>query len=76
MNEAVEDKIGVSQPSKSLFFHAEALQKIDDYLAYYRCQPEATPENLSKLILFREYSAKKEKALSNKLLFFLKKINN
>ena len=42
-DEAVEDEIGVSQPSKCPFSHAEAMQKINDYLAYYRCQPEATP---------------------------------
>ena len=42
--EAVEDEIGVSKLSKCLFSHAEAMQKMDDYLAYYCCQPEATPE--------------------------------
>ena len=57
--EVVEDKIGVFQPSKCPFSHAEAMQKMDDYLAYYRCQPEATPEDVSKLIQFREFSANK-----------------
>ena len=42
-DEAVEDEIGVSKPSKCPFSHAEAMQKMDDYLAYYRSQPEATP---------------------------------
>ena len=58
-DEGVEDEIDVSQPSKCPFSHAEAIQKMDDYLAYYRCQTEATPENVSKLIQFREFSAKK-----------------
>ena len=68
-DEAVEDETGVSQPSNSPFSHAEAMQKID--LAYYRCQPEAKPEDVSKLIQFREFSAKKRESSSNKLPFFL-----
>ena len=55
----VEDEIGISEFSKCPFTHAEAMQIMDDYLAYYRCQPEATPEDVSKLIQFREFSAKK-----------------
>ena len=61
-DEAVEDEIGVSQPSKCPFSHAEAMQKMDDYLAYYRSQPEATTEDMSKLIRFREFSAKKQES--------------
>ena len=49
-DEGVEDEIDVSQPSKCPFSHAEAMPKMDDYLAYYRCQTEATPEDVSKLI--------------------------
>ena len=56
-DEAVEDEISVSQLSKCPFSHAEAMQKMDDYLAYYRCQPEATYEDVSKHIQFREFSA-------------------
>ena len=48
--EAVEDEIGVSQPSKCPFSYTEAMQKINNYLAYYRYQPEATPEDVSTLI--------------------------
>lgn len=33
--------------------------KMDNYLAYYRCQPEAKPENMSQLVQFREFSARK-----------------
>jgi len=33
------------------------MEKIDDFLAYYRCQPEATPERVSQLIEFHEFSA-------------------
>ena len=58
---AVEDEIGISQPSKCPFSHAEAIQKINDYLAYYHCQPEAKPEDVSKFIQFREFSFKKPK---------------
>ena len=47
---AFEDEIGVSQPSKCPFPHAKAMQKMDDYLAYYRCQPEAKLQDVSKLI--------------------------
>ena len=75
-DESVEDEIGVSQPSKCPFSHAEAMQKMDDYLAYYRCQPEATPEDVSKLIQFREFSAKKRESTvkqSSILSFFKKK---
>ena len=57
-DEAVKDKIGVSQPSKCPFSHAETMQKMDDYLAYYRCKPEATPEDVSKLTQFPGFSAK------------------
>ena len=49
-DESVEDEIGVSQPSKCPFSHAEAMQKMDDYLAYCRCQSEATSEDVLKLI--------------------------
>ena len=38
------------------------MQKMDDYLAYYRCQPEATPESVSQLVQFREFSAKKRES--------------
>ncbi len=41
------------------FTHSEAMQKVDDILAYYRCQPEATPENVSQLIKLREFCAEK-----------------
>ena len=34
-DEAVEDKIGVSKPSNCLFSHAEAMQRMDDYLALF-----------------------------------------
>ena len=42
-DEGVEDENDVPQTSKCPFFHAKAMQKMDDHLAYYRCQPEATP---------------------------------
>ena len=77
-DKAVEDEIVVSQPSKCLFSHAEALQKIDDYLAYYRCQPETTPENVSKLIQFRKFSAKKRECFvkqTSTLSFFKKNLD-
>ena len=61
-DEAVKDEIGVSQPSKCSFFHAKAMQKMEDYLAYYLCQPETTPEDVSKLIQFREFSAEKQES--------------
>ena len=35
------------------------MQKIDDFLSYYWCQPEATPEKVSQLIKFCEFSAEK-----------------
>ena len=38
------------------------MQKKDGYLAYYRYQPEATPGDVSKLILFREFYAKKRES--------------
>ena len=50
-DEGVIDEIDVSQPSKCPFSHAEAMQKMDDYLAYYRCQTEATPEDVSKPVM-------------------------
>ena len=58
-----------------LFSHAEALQKIDNYLAYYRCQPETTPEDKSKLIQFRKFSAKKRECFvkQTSILSFFKK---
>ena len=73
-DKAVKDETFVFQPSKCLFSYAEALQKIDDYLAYYRCQPEATPEYVSKLIQFRKYSAKKRECFvkKNSILSFFK----
>ena len=61
-NEEVEDEHDVPQSSKCPFSHAEAMQKMDDYLAYYRCQPEATPESVSQLFQFREFSAKKRES--------------
>ena len=60
-DEAVEDEIGVSQPSKCPFSRAEAIQKMNDYLAYYRCQLEATPD-VSKLIQFCDIFAKKQES--------------
>ena len=53
------------------------MQKMDDNLAYYRSQPEATPEDMSKLIQFREFSAKKRERSVKKnfhSLFFQKEI--
>jgi len=70
--EAVEDKIGVSHPSKCPFSYAEAMQKMDDYLAFYRCQPEATPKDVSKLIQCREFSAKKQEIKQTSILSFFK----
>ena len=71
-DEAVEDEIGVSQPSKCPFSHAEAMQKIDNYLAYSCCKLEATPlkmcQNLSNSSSFL---LRIEKALSNILPFLL-----
>ena len=61
-DESVEDEIGVSQPSKFPFSNAETMQKMDDYSAYYHSQTEATPEDVSKLIQFREFSAKKRES--------------
>ena len=74
-DEGVEDEIDVSQPSKCPFSHAEAMQQMDNYLAYYRCQTEATPENVSKLIQFREFSAKKRESSvkQTSILSFFKK---
>ena len=74
-DESVGDEIGVSQPSKCPFFHAEAMQKINDYLAYYRCQTEAKPEDMPKLIQFREFSAeKRESSVKQTFIFsFFKK---
>ena len=74
-NEEVEYENDVLQSSKCPFSHGEALQKMDDYLAYYRCQPEATPESVSQLVQFREYSAKKRESTINQtsiLSFFSK----
>ena len=61
-DEEVEDENDVPQSSKCPFSHGEAMQKMDDYLAYYRCQPEATPESVSQLVQFREFSAKKRES--------------
>ena len=77
-DEAVGDEIGISQPSKCPFSHAEAMQKMDDYLVYYQCQPEATPEDVSKLIQFHEFSAKKQETSVKQtsiLSFFKKNLN-
>ena len=72
----VEDEIGISEFSKCPFSHAEAMQKMDDYLPYYRYQPVATSEDVTKLIHFREFSAKKRKSSVKQisiLSFFKKK---
>ena len=61
-DDGIKDEIDVSQPSKYTFSHTEAMQKMDDYLAYYRCQTEATPEDVSKLIQIRVFSAKKRES--------------
>ena len=54
------------------------MQTIDDFLAYYRCQPEATPEKVSQLIKFREFSAKKrEKTIKQtSILSYFSKTSN
>ena len=74
-DEEVEDENYVPQPSKCPFSHGEAMQKMDDYLAYYRFQPEATPESVSQLIQFREFSAMKRESIIKQtsiLFFFIK----
>ena len=69
-DDEVEDENDVPQSSKCPFSHGEAMQKIDDYLAYYRCQPEITPENGQNLSSSVSFLLRNEKALSNKPPFF------
>ena len=57
-----EDENYVPQSSKCPFSHSEAMQKMDDYLAYNRYQLEATPESVSQLFQFREFFAKKRES--------------
>ena len=54
------------------------MQKIDDFLAYYQCQPEATQEKVSQLIKFREFSAeKREKTIKQtSILSYFNKTSN
>ena len=61
----VEDENYIPQRSKCPLSHGEAMQKIDNYLAYYHCQPETTPESVSQLVQFREFSAKKRESAIN-----------
>ena len=74
-DEGVEDEIDVSQHSKWLFSNAKAMKKMEDYLTYYRCQTEATPEGVSKLIQFREFLPKKRESSVKQtyILSFFKK---
>ena len=58
-DEEVENENDVPQSSKCPFSHGEAMQKMDYYLAYYRCHPETTLESVSQLVHFRKFSAKK-----------------
>ena len=59
-NEEEEDE--VSQSSKCSISHAEAMSKMDDYLTWYRCQLQATPENVSQLIQFRDFAAERRES--------------
>ena len=59
-NEEEEDE--VSQSSKCSISHAEAMSKMDDYLTWYHCQPQATPENVSQLIQFRDFAAERRES--------------
>ena len=65
----------VPQSSKCPFSHGEAMQKMDDYLAYDRYQPEATPENVSQLVKFSEFSANKRESTikQTSILFYFSK---
>ena len=77
-DEEVEDDNDDQHTSKCPFTHSEAMQKVDDVLAYYRCQPEATPENVSQLIKLREFCAKKREKTIKKasiLSYFSKNSN-
>ena len=62
-DEEVKDENDVPQSSKCSFSHGEVMQKMDDYLAYYRCQQKATPESVSQLVQFRKFSAKKRESV-------------
>ena len=70
-DEAVKDEIVVSQPSKRPFYHAEAMQKIDDYLAYIVANQKPhlkICQNSSDSVSFL---LRNKKDLSNKLPVFL-----
>ena len=73
-DEDVEDDNDDQHAPKCPFTHSEAMQKIDDFLAYYRCQPK----KVSQLIKFREFSAKKsEKTIKQtSILSYFSKTSN
>ena len=49
-DEDVEDDNDDQHSPKCPFTHSEAMQKIDDFLAYYRCQPEVTLKKFHNLL--------------------------
>ena len=57
-----EDEIEDPQSSKCPITHGEAMNSMDKYLTWYRCQPQATPANVSHLIRFREFAAERRES--------------
>ena len=58
--EEEEDEVSLS--SQCSISHSEAMSKMNDYLTWYRCQPQATPENVSQLIQFRDFAAERRES--------------
>ena len=68
-----EKEIEDPQSSKCPITHGEAMNSMDNYLTWYRCQPQATPANVSRLIQFREFAAERRESTIKQtsiLLFF------
>jgi len=57
-----EEEIEGPQSSKCPITHGEAMNSMDDYLTWYRCQPQATPANVPRLIQFREFAAERRES--------------
>ena len=68
-----EEEIEDPQLSKCPITHGETMNSMDNYLICYRCQPQATPANVSRLIQFREFAAERRESTIKQtsiLLFF------
>ena len=70
IDEEVEDDNDAPQTAKCSFSHSEAMQNMDDFLAYYQYQPEATQKKNHNLSNYVSFLLKNVKKLLNKPLLF------